>query len=212
MDYDAQASSSQWHQHRPADLAPVALIEAHRPSDMYVTRSFQTRLPRETDDLIIDSPSGICDGDIEVLLRGSTAVLVPVLPSSIDIRAATRFISSLLTHKCYRRRPVPVGVVANRVKPNTECHARLNHFLQCLEIPTVATFRDSELYTRMAEKGIGLFDQPDSRNAKRELREWRKLLDWLEPESLAQMSRSLHPQPLRQGHRQSAKDTERIHA
>ena len=207
MDYDAQASSSHWHQHRSANLAEVRLIEAHQPSDMYVTRSFQTRIPPNTDDVIIDSPSGIRDVDIERLLRKTSAVIVPVLPSSIDIRAGARFISKLLTHKAYRRKPIPVGVVANRVKPNTECHAKLTHFLGCLDIPAIATFRDSQLYNRLAEQGLGLFDPSDSRSTKREMREWQNLLQWLEPDSLARQKRNLSPQPLRQGPRTVGRST-----
>jgi hypothetical protein len=57
-------------------------------------------------------------------------------------------------------------------------------FLDCLNVPTVATFRDSSLYTRLADEGTGIFDIERDPNVERELESWRRLLDWID-ESIA---------------------------
>ena len=180
IDHDAQASSTQWHEHRATDLPAIHLIEAHRRTAMYTTRAFQHRMPCDAEQIVIDTPSAVGETELDALLRGIDVVLVPLLPSSIDIRAGTRFIAQLVSHRVFRARPVPVGVVANRVRHNTLTHSKLVSFLDCLNVPTVATFRDSSLYTRLAEEGSGIFDVARDASVDREIGEWQRLLGWID--------------------------------
>ena len=179
-DHDAQASSTHWLEQRPAPLPSIHLIAAHQRTAMYTTRAYQQRMPNHIERIIVDTPSAVSDKDLDTLLRGIDVILVPLLPSSIDIRAGARFIAQLLAHRSYRLRPAPVGVIANRVRPNTTTHVKLMHFLECLDVPTVATFRDSALYTRMAEHGTGIFDDDADTSAEREAKEWNSLLRWID--------------------------------
>ncbi len=75
---------------------------------------------------------------------------------------------------------MPVGVIANRVRQNTTTHTKLQQFLECLDVPTVATFRDSALYTRLADEGTGIFDDVADSSAEREALEWSKLMHWID--------------------------------
>jgi len=179
-DHDAQASSTQWLEQRAAPLPSIYLVQAHQRTSMYQTRAFQQRLPHDVDRVIIDTPSAVDDRNLDPLLRGVDTILVPLLPSSIDIRAGARFINQLHAHRSYRLNPVPVGVIANRVRQNTTTHAKLLQFLEGLDVPTVATFRDSALYTRMAEEGTGIFDDVATESAEREALEWCKLMRWID--------------------------------
>jgi chromosome partitioning protein len=179
-DHDAQASSTHWLEQRAAPLPTIHLQAAHQRTAMYTTRAFQQRLAPNTQRIVIDTPSAVNDRDLDTLLHGVDVIIVPVLPSSIDIRAGARFIAQLLAHRNYRARPVPVGVIANRVRDNTLTHAKLIQFLECLDVPTVATFRDSALYTRLAEAGNGIFDEVGTTQTTREAREWGKLLRWID--------------------------------
>lgn len=186
IDYDAQASSSQWHEHRARPLPQIHLIEAHRRSGMYTTKSFQQRMPCDADRIVIDTPSAVGDLELDGLLRGVDAALVPLLPSSIDLRAGARFLAQLMTHRAYRARPIPVAIVANRVRKNSLTAAKLMHFLDCLNVPAVATFRDSSIYTQLAEDGSGLFDIEPDVGIERELEQWHALLRWLDENALEQ--------------------------
>ena len=189
-DQDSQASSSQWHAVRHHDLAAVTLIEAHQRNAMYETRAYQTRSMVNSDYIIIDSPSVFTDAQLTELLKNTDAILIPVLPSSIDIRVGARFIADLLTHRTYRARPIPVGVIANRVKLNSSSHAKLKHFLECLDVPAIATLRDSYIYTRMAEDGTGIFDTNDE-GSDQEAAQWRALIGWLDEQMSQQATRPL---------------------
>ena len=46
--------------------------------------------------------------DLDSLLRQTDLILVPILPSAIDIRAGSRFITDLVTNKQYRLNPDPL--------------------------------------------------------------------------------------------------------
>ena len=95
MDYDPQGSTTAWLDRRPADLPEIHGIAAYKKT-MQATRSWQLRVPNETVNLLVDSPASINHDDLRELTRDSTSILVPVLPSSMDIHAASRCIADLL--------------------------------------------------------------------------------------------------------------------
>jgi chromosome partitioning protein len=198
MDNDPQGSSSYWAGERSGELPPIHLIPTYRRSNMYQTTVFQNRLPTGVNRVVIDGPSNARDRDLELLLKQTDVVLIPLQPSSIDIHAGSRFITDILTHRAFRAAPRPLGVIANRVQPNTATHAKLEHFLACLDVPTVATFRDSPVYMEAAETGMGVVDMVDSRAARKETPAWWALLRWLDAQTQAadDSPRSLRQRPL----------------
>lgn len=180
MDNDPQASSTYWADLRQDHLPGVSIVATHERPNMYQTSSFHHRLPPGTEMVIVDGHSNARGRDLESLLRLTDLIIVPMLPSSIDIRAGGRFITELLTHRIYRATPRPVGVVANRIHPNTHTHEKLMHFLGCLDVPAVAQFRDSPVYTDAAEVGQGVFDMKDCRAARKETAAWKQLMAWID--------------------------------
>lgn len=180
LDNDPQASSSHWGAVRDPELPEIQIIAKHERPNMYQTQSFHHRLPEDTDIVIIDGHSDARSRDLDSLLRQTDIILVPMLPSSIDIRAGGSFITELLTHRLYRAAPRPVGVIANRIQPNTETHDKLMHFLGCLDVPVVAQFRDSPVYTDAAEQGLGVVDMREVRAARKETTQWKQLTHWID--------------------------------
>ena len=106
---------------------------------------------------------------------------MPVLPSDIDIHAASRCIADLLLVAKIKRAENRIGVIANRVRKNTLMFQSLMRFLEKLEIPIVATVRDSQNYVRAAEQGVGIHEMKPYL-VKEDLAQWETLLAWLEPE------------------------------
>jgi chromosome partitioning protein len=118
-----------------------------------------------------------------------------VLPSDIDIHAASRCIADLLLVAKIKRAENRIGVIANRVRKNTLMFHSLMRFLEKLEIPIVATVRDSQNYVRAAEQGVGIHEMK-SYLVKEDLAQWETLLAWLEPERvLAEQPAPLQEQP-----------------
>lgn len=186
LDNDPQASSTHWASLRDDALPPVHLVAKHERTTMYQTQAFQHRLPNDTEVVIIDGHSNARGRDLESLLRETDVILVPLLPSSIDIRAGGRFLTELLTHRIYRAAPRPVAVIANRIQPNTETHDKLMHFIDCLDVPVAAQFRDSPVYTDAAETGMGVVDMRDVRAARKETAQWKKLITWIDEQAVLQ--------------------------
>lgn len=90
----------------------------------------------------------------------------------------------VLTHRRFRAMPRPLGVLANRVQPNADTHARLKHFLGCLDHPVVATFRDSPVYSEAIGRGQGVVDMFDSRAARKETPAWREVTAWIDAQAV----------------------------
>ena len=146
---------------------------------MQATRSWQLRVPQETVNLLVDSPASINHDDLRELTRDSTSILVPVLPSSMDIHAASRCIADLLLVAKVDRRDRKLAVVANRTRKNTKSFGKLMRFLDSLGIPIIAVLRDSQNFVHAAEQGIGLCEMQPSR-VKTDLAEMQKILTWLD--------------------------------
>lgn len=178
MDYDPQGSTMAWLDRRPEDRPPIHGIAAFKKS-MQATRSWQLRVPNDTRTLLIDSPASIDHDDLRELTRDSTSILVPVLPSSMDIHAASRCIADLLLVAKVDRRDRKLAVVANRTRKHTKSFGKLMRFLDSLGIPIIAVLRDTQNFVRSAEQGLGVCEMPPSR-VRPDIEQIEKIVGWLD--------------------------------
>jgi chromosome partitioning protein len=179
FDHDAQASSLAWLARRGDPHAVIEGVDASKNSDHRLTRSWQLRIPPETDVAVIDSPAGTDIGDLSMLFQQNDSVLIPVLPSPIDIHATAHFIKALLTTGRARQKMIRLAVIANRVRKNTLMYHSLERFLFSLNIPFVSSLRDTQLYARAIEQGIGVCELSTARN-KLDREQWAPIIRWLE--------------------------------
>lgn len=191
LDFDPQGSSIRWLNLRPQSKPPIYGVHvASRKNNTGVTRSFQMRVPPETEYMIIDAPAGVAANELRDLIHLVDTIIVPVLPSSIDIHAVTRFIQDLLVMGKVRQKGVNVAIVANRAKKNTLTYRSLERFLKTLKLPFVTTLRDTQNYVHAAERGIGIHEMWDKRT-EADKAQWRPLLRWLEDVSPVKNSRNI---------------------
>ena len=181
MDYDPQASAARWVRKRQASQPPIYLINAFE-RDNRVTRAYQLRVPDGTRRIIIDTPAAVEAADMPELTANADKILVPVLPSDIDIHACARCITSLLLVAKVKRAENRLAIIANRVRRNTRMYQSLTRFLGTLDIPIVATLRDSQNFVRAAELGLGLHEMKHYQVSE-DLQAWTSLLAWLEEPS-----------------------------
>ena len=182
MDYDPQGSSTRWLKKRSAPQPLIHGIAAFERNSR-TTRSFQLRAPDDSQRQVIDTPAAIGPHEMPELTRGADAILVPVLPSDIDIHAASRCIADLLLVAKVKRSDNRIAVIANRVKKQTLIYQALMRFLATLQIPIVATFRDSQNYIRAAELGVGIHEMKPYL-VREDIDQWGPLVDWLESRNL----------------------------
>jgi chromosome partitioning protein len=178
MDLDSQASSTRWLAKRSLEIPPIHGVSPFNiPAK--VTRSFAMRIPNEVERIIVDTPAALNKQQFAEVTGGADRILVPVLPSDIDIQAATRCIADLLLTGKVQRSDNRLAVIANRVKRNTVIFRSLMRFLEALKIPVVAVLRDSQNYIRAAETGIGLHEMKGAR-FRTDQKHWATLIEWIE--------------------------------
>ncbi len=169
VDFDPQASSLEWLKIRPAHRAEIKGVAGYEGG---------VRVSRSTDVVIYDAPARVHSSELTSMVRRAETIVIPVLPSPIDIRAAAHFIQEILVVGKVSRKQTKLAVVANRVRENTLIFQALEAFLNSLKIPFVATLRDTQNYIRAAERGLGLFELPPSVVAP-DLEQWHPLIRWL---------------------------------
>ena len=179
FDYDRQASSMRWLKARPASRPPihgVAAFELPRPG---VTRAWQMRVPQDTRYMITDTPAGCAMVDIEDRVAEADVIIIPVLPSSIDIHSTADFIRDLLLVGKARIHNTRLAIVTNRTRIHTRAVEKLERFLNKLEIPVIARIRDTQHYVSAAEQGLGIHEL-NERDVQKDCETWADLLDWLD--------------------------------
>lgn len=168
-DMDSQQSSTDWLSRRPAEYPPITGLT---PGEGRI------RAPADTDFLVLDSPAAIHGPELAGLVRRAQTLLVPILPSHVDMVAARRFLGHLFKFKPVTERKARVGLIANRVKAHTIIFRELVGFLDRYRAPFVAQFRDSMNYVRAFERGLAANELPPYL-AERDWEEWDVLLDWV---------------------------------
>lgn len=181
MDLDPQGSSMRWLRQRPAEAPSIHGIAGYEKR-LNVTRSFALRSPPGTELVVVDTPAALPATQMPETVRDASAIIVPVLPSDIDIHAASRCIADLLLVAKVHRSERRLVIVANRARRYTKAFQSLMRFLQSLRIPVAAVLRDSQAYIRSAETGLGLHEMKGAL-LQEDLDSWKPLVGWLEQRS-----------------------------
>jgi chromosome partitioning protein len=181
MDLDPQGSSMRWLKQRPPEAPPIHGIAGYEKR-LNVTRSFALRSPPGTEIVIVDTPAALSVAQMPETVRDASVIIVPVLPSDIDIHAASRCIADLLLVARVHRSERRLVIVANRARRYTKAFQSLMRFLQSLRIPVAAVLRDSQAYIRSAETGLGLHEMKGAL-LQEDLDSWKPLVEWLERRS-----------------------------
>jgi chromosome partitioning protein len=184
MDHDPQGSSLQWlklrSNHKNSDTV-IHGISAHKGAGAGMTRAWQLRVPPGTERIIVDAPAGTSGTNLIEMTRDVDAIVIPVLPSPLDVHAAAKFIEELFLVAKVRARNIRICVIANRVPANARAYKSLKQFLDSLNIPFIAKLRDSQNYIMAAEKGQGIHELTHHK-ATRDKEQWQRLVHWLEDE------------------------------
>jgi chromosome partitioning protein len=170
-DFDPQQSTIDWLEARK-DYEGIPDIQAINAVNEPV------RPAKGTDLLIMDAPAGVHGSAINKMLLRVDTLILPVLPSPIDMRACSRFLSELLASGRVSKNQTRIGIVANRAKEQTRIYHDLETYLGHLKVPFVTHLRESQNYIRSAEKGLAIFELAPSLVYK-DVVLWDPLFNWL---------------------------------
>ena len=170
-DYDPQRSSLDWLSVRPDDLPRIAGVPAFDEGIRSV--------PRDTDVLVIDAPARTHGSEMNELVRRAETILIPVMPSPIDMKASARFMEELLELGKVQRQQARLGMVANRVRENTLLFDELDQYLDKLKVPYLGQLRQSTNYLRAYQRGMGIFELPEYL-ASPDWEQWKPITKWLD--------------------------------
>jgi chromosome partitioning protein len=183
IDYDPIGSSTRWLAQRTDPFKPIHGIAAYS-SPKNMTRAWQMRIPPETQRVIIDTPAGIRGQSLLDYIKDVNSIIIPVLPSALDIHSSADFIRDLLLLAKVRERGIRVLIVANRIRAKTQSMEKLDRFLSALHIPVIARLRDTQNYVHAAEQGCGIHELQSYTTAQ-DREHWEFLLENLEQEMTA---------------------------
>ncbi len=171
VDADPQGSSTRWAERRAGMESAVLPLDGTR-------KSWLKQVPDDTQRLVFDAPAGAMRDDLEGFLDIADAVVVPVLPSSIDIEATVPFLNSLAKHPRVRKGQLRIGLVGNRLRPWTNASQQAVELFKQWPYPVVAQLRDSQAYVVLTGLGKSLFDY-QSAQVRDHQQDWEPLLKWV---------------------------------
>ncbi|MCB1859529.1 MAG: ParA family protein [Gammaproteobacteria bacterium] len=180
MDFDPQHSSYQWLKIRSPEEPPIKAIDGVRTATG-VTRSWQLYSGAETDVVIIDTPAGITGGKLTDLFHKADTILVPVMPSIIDLLAMRGFLDELGRLRNRGHQKKRVGIIANRVTAGNQSKDAIKRLSDGADLPLIAVLRDTQNYSTAMASGLGISElNPGMTTMDRE--HWGPILDWLKQE------------------------------
>lgn len=169
-DYDPQRSGLDWLARRPAERPAIAGVAGFEDGLRYA--------PRNADILVIDAPARSHGTELSDLVKHAETIVVPVLPSTIDMQATTTFLEELKDVPKIAKKQAKVAVVANRVRDNTLIFDDLDEYLTKARVPYIAALREAQNYVRAYTRGLGIFELPEYL-AWPDWDEWEPLTAWL---------------------------------
>ena len=170
VDLDPQQSSMSWLRVRPKTENKIQGFNGLK-GKIYPDS--------DTERVIYDAPARTDNGKVAKLIKLVDVVIIPILPSAIDMRVAASFIADIVGRVRKNNSHAIIGVVANRTQKNYHSSTALMSFLKTLNIPVIGLLRNSQNYIKAADTGVGIFEMTLS-EVDKDMQEWEPIIRWLE--------------------------------
>lgn len=170
-DVDKQQSSRNWLRRRPATLPIIA---------PWAVDQNTLKVPGGISHVVLDTPGGLHGFELARVVMFADAIVMPVCPSMFDRESAAQCHAELSALPRVASGRCRVGAVGMRIDARTNGAAVLREWADALGLPFIGTLRETQLYPRVLERGLTMFDLPGTQAAA-DLEQWRPILEWLAP-------------------------------
>lgn len=178
IDCDPHGYSMRWLRSRSPDRPRIYGIAAYEHTSGS-GRHLDLHAWPGSSHMIVDLPAALADDQLYYQTYDANSILIPIMPSEIDIYSAAGFIANLLLVAQLDRRNRNLAIVANRTRYHTKSYRMLMRFLGSLEIPVIAELRDSQNFVQAAANGIGIVEMP-AWKVRPDMDQLSRVIDWLD--------------------------------
>ncbi|MBF6056727.1 ParA family partition ATPase [Thiomicrorhabdus heinhorstiae] len=153
IDADPQGSACQWSSLSSDEKPfPVSVISVGGQ----LTREAE-RFAKDYDFIVIDCPPTLETGVMPAALNLSETVLIPVLPSPVDLWASIR-IAEAIEHAKLRNRNLKPYIVVNQLEPRSALSTAMKEALAEFDIPALqGGVRRRAVYRNAAVEGLSVY-------------------------------------------------------
>ena len=137
------------------------------------------RPPAGVRHVVLDTPGGLRGFELARVVACADAVLVPVGHSAFDRESSAACIAELLALPRVASGHCRVGVVGMRLDARTRAAESLAAWAQHSKVPFLGALRETQVYVRCAESGLGVFDLA-ARKGEVDVAQWQPIVAWLE--------------------------------
>ena len=176
-DSDPQRSSLDWLAGRPA-AAPILGLDWSKEI---------TEVPETVSRLVVDSAAALSKKHLRDLIRAADTIIIPVLPSALDVTATTAFLKDFTHLKPIRKGKRPFSVVRNRCRIGSRAVRRLDSFLLMTGVADVGWLTERSLYNEVAWNGLSVFDL-SSKQALAIQQDWIPIVRFIENQGASPVS------------------------
>jgi len=153
VDADPQGSAGQW--------ARMASEERPFPASVFAVAGPLERelgaLRRDYEHIVVDCPPTLEGGAVSAALAASDVVLIPVLPSPVDLWGSVRMARGLEEARLKNAALRPY-IVVNQLEVRSALSRAMKHALMEIDIPALEqTIRRRAIYRRSALEGSSVF-------------------------------------------------------
>ncbi|MFP4154371.1 MAG: ParA family partition ATPase [Halothiobacillaceae bacterium] len=154
VDADPQGSAGQWARVAPPERPfPASVFAVAGPLE----RELES-LRKDYDHVLVDCPPTLDGGVVQGALAAADVVLIPVLPSPVDLWGSVRMVRGLTDARAINAQLRPF-VLVNQLEPRSALSRAMKHALMEIDIPALEQpLRRRAVYRRSALEGCSVFD------------------------------------------------------
>lgn len=165
VDADTNQSSLRWSSYRDETLPGVAVFGI---PDGKMLSSNVKHLNDDYEIVIIDGTPSLSKVTSKILLLGDL-IIVPILPSGLDIWATEQFIERYEDAKEQKEKDIPAYFILNQYSKKINLNKEVKEVLEDLDIKTLKSSLKSRVaYKQAVIEGMGVYEYKDAK-AKEEV-------------------------------------------